>query len=163
MKQRLTIITRVVVCLMGIGIIAICAILLPELAREEAIGKAIPPLAYPFLIGAWVLSIPIFVALYQTLKILGYIDQNKAFSGLSVKSLNYIKYCSIVFSILIAVGAITVIILAQSADPREDLVPIATLGFIFTFASLIIAVFVAVLQRLLRDVIYIKSENDLTV
>ncbi|WP_219914085.1 DUF2975 domain-containing protein, partial [Bacillus paranthracis] len=37
------------------------------------------------------------------------------------------------------------------------------IGMIIIFASMVIAVFAAVLQRLLKDAIDIKSENDLTV
>jgi hypothetical protein len=33
----------------------------------------------------------------------------------------------------------------------------------FVFAPMVIAVFAAVLQRLLQEAIYIKTENDLTV
>jgi hypothetical protein len=163
MKNGLTFITRGVIYLMAFAVIVVCLILLPELAREEAVGKANPPQAFPFLIAAWALSIPIFIALKQTLKLLGYIDTNKAFSKLSVKALQNIKTCAIVFNILIIAGAITVIISARSIDPGEDITPVVTLGFIFTFTSSVIATFIAVLQRLLQDAIDIKSENDLTV
>ena len=64
---------------------------------------------------------------------------------------------------MIVIGAITVIIVARAADPREDVAHIVTIGFIFTFASSIVATFAAVLKRLLQDAINIKSENDLIV
>lgn len=41
--------------------------------------------------------------------------------------------------------------------------PIGLVGLIIVFASLVIAVFAAILQRLLQEAINIKSENDLTV
>ncbi len=163
MKRGLTIITRGVVYLMGIAVLSVCAILLPELAREEAVGKANPPTVWPFFIGAWVLSVPIFVALHQTLQLLSYIDGNKAFSHRSVRTLQNIKLCAIALCIMIVIGAITVIVVARIADPREDVMHIVTIGFIFTFASSIVATFAAVLQRLLQDAINIKSENDLIV
>lgn len=40
---------------------------------------------------------------------------------------------------------------------------IAIIGFIIIFASVVIAVFAGVLQKLLRNALDIKSENDLTV
>jgi hypothetical protein len=163
MKKGLTIITRGVVYLMAISVVAVCAILLPELAREEAVGKAHPPSAYPFLIGAWILSVPIFFALQQTLKLLNYIDKNIAFSKLSIKALRNIKFSTIVFGVLIAVSTITAIIIARQADPKEDVTFIISLGFIFVFTSSIIATFVAVLQRLLHDAIAVKKENDLII
>lgn len=163
MRKGLTHITRGIVYLMAVSVFAVCAILLPELAREEAVGKVNPPSSYPFLIGAWVLSIPIFTALYQTLKLVSYIDENSAFSNRSVKALQIIKYCSIAFSILIVLGTGAVIVLARSANPSEDVAGLITMGFIFTFVSSIIAAFVAVLQRLLNDAIEMKRENDLIV
>ena len=45
---------------------------------------------------------------------------------------------------------------------RDD-APGIIIGMIIIFASMVIAVFAAVLQRLLKDAIDIKSENDLTV
>jgi hypothetical protein len=162
-KTGLTIITKGVIYLMGIAVISICAILLPELAREEAVANPNAGPAYPFLIGAWVLTIPIFIALHQTLKLLSYIDTNNAFSNRSVITLQKIKMCAIAFSILIAVGAITVIVMARMDDPREEVTHIFTVGFIFTFASSVVATFAAVLKRLLQDAISIKSENDLIV
>jgi len=145
------------------AVITVCAILLPELAREEAVGKANPPSATPFLIGAWFLSTPIFIALHQTLKLLNYIDKNMAFSQASVNALQNIKFCALIFSLLIVAGAISVVVLARVNDPTEDITPVFTIGFIITFASGVIVTFVAVLQRLLHDAITIKSENDLIV
>jgi hypothetical protein len=163
MTQGLTIFTRAVVCLMAIGVLSVCGILLPEIAREEAVGKVNHPSPAPFLIVAWVLSIPIFVALYQTFRLLGYIDSNKAFSYLAVKSLQIIKICAVIFSVLLVLGAVIVIVIAKSVDPTEDVTPVVSIGFVLTFVSSVIATFAAVLQRLLKDAIDIKSENDMTV
>src|SRR5215216_3753267 len=46
----------------------------------------------PFLAYAYFASIPFFVALYQVFKVLGYIEQNKAFSQATVKALRIIKF-----------------------------------------------------------------------
>ncbi|MEC2559606.1 DUF2975 domain-containing protein, partial [Bacillus cereus] len=45
--------------------------------------------------------------------------------------------------------------IAKKMDP-----PIGLVGLIIVFASLVIAVFAAILQRLLQEAINIKSEND---
>lgn len=147
---------------MGISVFAVLTILLPELAREEAVGKIQPPSAYPYLL-VWILSIPIFLALYQTLKLLNLIDKKKAFSDESVGVLQKIKYSAISFAILVVVFAAAVVIPAKNIDPAEDVTPVGTFGFIFVFVSSVIAIFVAVLQKLLKNAIEIKSENDLTV
>ena len=164
MKHGSTIFARGVLYFAGFAALAVCTILLPELAREEALGKPTNTLLTNlFLVGAYILALPFFIALYQTHKLLNFIDQNKAFSNRSVQALQKIKICAIVFSILIVVAAITGISLARSADPTEDITFMITLGFLFTLVSSVVAVFVAVLQKLVTDAVALKSENDLIV
>jgi hypothetical protein len=45
----------------------------------------------------------------------------------------------------------------------DDAPGIIVIGMVVIFASMVIAVFAAVLQRLLQEAIDIKSENDLIV
>ena len=45
----------------------------------------------------------------------------------------------------------------------DDAPGLVVLGLLIIFASLVIAVFAAVLQRLLNDAIQLKSDVDLTV
>lgn len=161
--QGLITITRGIIFLMAVSVLSVCGILLPELSREEAISNPNAGPAYPFLIGAWILSLPIFIALYECFKLTNYIEKNNAFSNLSVNALQKIKVCAILFSILIAFTAITMVIIARIAYPEEDAPPILMFGFIFTFTSSVIATFVAVLQRLLKEAIHMKEENDLIV
>ncbi|MNL82789.1 hypothetical protein D3C87_2102590 [compost metagenome] len=46
---------------------------------------------------------------------------------------------------------------------KDDAPGIIVIGMVIVFASMVIAVFAAVLQKLLNEAIDIKSENDLTV
>lgn len=161
-KQASTIFLKVVIFLIGIPVLALCIFWLPEVAsRDAAAHPETAYLQYPFLVGAYALSIPFFVALYQAFKLLAYIDRNNAFSELSVRPLRYIKYCAITISTLIVVGIISVVILV--AGKGEDITGFISLGFMLTFASMVITVFSAVLQRLLQEALDIKSENDLIV
>jgi len=150
MKQCSTIFLKITVIIIGILVLALCIFWLPSAADY---------LHYPILIGMYSTAITFFFALYQTLKLLSYIDENKAFSKLSVKALKYIKYCAITISIIYAV-LIPFVFPIADADDAPGL-----MGFpvIFIFTSIVIGVFAAVLQRLLQDAIDIKSENDLTV
>lgn len=164
MNNRSILFARGVVYLAGIAALAVCFILLPELVREESVEKPINPyLTYAFFGGAYILATPFFVALYQTLKFLKYIEENKVFSPQSIKTLQDIKTCTIVFAVLIVVAVIVGISLARSVDPGEDVTFIVAFGFIFVFVSSVIAVFVAVLQKLLVEAVTLKSENDLIV
>jgi hypothetical protein len=114
---------------------------------------------YPIVIGMYVSVIPFFAALVQAFKLLSYIDKNQAFSELSVKALKNIKICALTVSGLYLV-ILPFVFLVADLDDAPGLVII---GMVPVFASLVIAVFAAVLQRLLKEAIDIKSENDLTV
>jgi len=46
---------------------------------------------------------------------------------------------------------------------KDDAPGVILIGMVIIFASMVIAVFAAVLQKLLKNVLDIKSENDLTV
>lgn len=158
--KRETLFLKVVVFLIGIPILGLCIFWLPWIANIAAeMNPELAYLQYIFLIFLYATAIPFFFALYQTLKILSYIDKNKAFSDLSVKALKYIKYCAITISILYAVGMPFLLRVAQ----EDDAPGMVALGLVITFASIVIAVFAAVLQKLLKNAIEIKSENDLTI
>jgi MFS superfamily sulfate permease-like transporter len=150
MKRGTTLFLKIAVILIGIPVLALCIFWLPSFANY---------LHYPVLIGMYAAAIPFFFALYQALKLLSYIDKNKAFSELSVKALKNIKYCAITIGVLYA-GLIPLLIPIADADDAPGLVGIPV---IIIFASSTIAVFAAVLQKLLKEAIDIKSENDLTV
>ncbi|WP_186577182.1 DUF2975 domain-containing protein [Aquibacillus kalidii] len=114
-------------------------------------------LEYPLLVGIYLSTIPFFFALYHGYQLLIYIDKNMAFSDLSVKSLKRIKYCGIAIAILYVIGFI--ILFTEDAEQPGILL----LGLVIMFASVVIAVFSAVLQNLLKSALEIKKENDLTV
>jgi hypothetical protein len=105
------------------------------------------------------MAIPFFMALYQALKLLGHIDENKAFTELSVRSLKNIKYCAITISVL----SMSVMPLIYLIADEDDAPGLMVFGLVIPFASIVVAVFAAVLEKLLKNAIDIKSENDLTV
>lgn len=133
---------------------------MPEIAGFAA--ELYPDMAYIkyfVFIVFYAAAIPFYVALYQAFKLLHYIDKNKAFSELSVKSLSNIKQCAITISSLFVLGMPLFYLLAEA----DDAPGIILIGLVLIFASMVIAVFAAVLQSLLKNAIDIKSENDLTV
>jgi hypothetical protein len=95
----------------------------------------------------------------QAFKLLRYIDKNKAFSQLSVYSLRNIKFCAITISTL----HVLVLPLFYLFAEKDDAPGVIFVGLVVPFASMMIAVFAAVLQKLLKNAIDIKSENDLTI
>ena len=158
--KRETLFLKVVIFLMAIPVLAVCIFVVPPLTTfaGELIPK-IPYLQYVFLFALYLTAIAYFVALYQALRLLSYIDRNIAFSELSVKALKNIKYCALIISGLYVLCMPIIMFMAEV----DDAPGLGALGLIITFASFVIAVFAAVLQKLLKNAIDIKSENDLTV
>jgi hypothetical protein len=160
MKRGTTLFLKIAVILIGIPILALCIFLVPKIWNFAA--ELYPDIAYMkylVLIDMYATAIPFYFALYQAFNLLSYIDKNKAFSELSVKALKNIKYCAIIISTLYLLGMPLFYLLAE----RDDAPGIIVIGLVIIFASVVIAVFAAVLQRLLQEAINIKSENDLTV
>lgn len=134
--------------------------LVPKIANYSAeLFPNIAYIKYLVFIYLYVTAIPFYFALYQAFKLLSYIDKNKAFSGLSVRALKNIKYCAVTISIFYAAGMPVFYLMAEI----DDAPGIIVIGLVIIFASMVIAVFAAVLQKLLKEAIDIKSENDLTV
>lgn len=163
-KRGLTFTAKAIVYLMGIAVLAICAILFPEIAREESVSNPNPDRStFPFLIVPWIFSLPVFIALFQILKILNYIDKGEAFSKKLVKALKNIKISAFVFSGLTILGAIFLIGMGRITGESEDVLPVVVLGTVITFVSIVVATCTAVLQKLMQNAVDLKEENDLTV
>jgi hypothetical protein len=160
MERGTTLFLKAAVILIGIPVLALCIFLVPEIAYYAA--ELYPDhtyMKYLVLIDLYATAIPFYFALYQAFKLLSYIDKNTAFSELSIRALKNIKYCAITISSLYVVGMPLFYLIAE----KDDAPGIIVIGLVMIFASMVIAVFAAVLQSLLKNAIDIKSENDLTV
>ncbi|MHC8669413.1 DUF2975 domain-containing protein [Bacillus cereus] len=159
LKRSSTMFLKVIIFLAGISVLALCILLVPEMANFAAnLYPNIAPMKYLVFIVMYGAAVPFYVALYQAFNLLQYIDENTAFSELSVKALKNIKRCAITISGLYVLSLPLFYFIAKKMDP-----PIGLVGLIIVFASLVISVFAAILQRLLQEAINIKSENNLTV
>lgn len=153
-----TIFLRGTILLIGITVLALSVFLLPWLANYTAeMYPEFSFLKFPVLVGLYLTAIPFFFALFQALRLLKQIEMNNIFSVLSVKALKQIKLSAITISILYGIGCIYMV--TQSALHPS----IAIIGFIIIFASLVVAVFAAVIEKLLKRAVDFKSENELTV
>ncbi|MDH6368584.1 hypothetical protein M2444_000362 [Paenibacillus sp. PastF-3] len=160
MKLGSTLFLRIAVVLIGLPVLALCIIFVPAISNYAA--ELYPDqtyIKYLLYIVLYASAIPFYFALYQAFKLLGYIDNNNAFSELSVKILKNIRNCAILISGIYVVGLPLFYLVAE----RDDAPGFFVIGMVVIFASMVIAVFAAVLQKLLKEAIDIKSENDLTV
>lgn len=158
MKQSSTLFLQFVVVLVGIGAFAF---LLWEPHIEGRNAHATLFQIYfndPFLVYAYIGSIPFFVALYQAFKVLGYARHNQVFSPAAVKALRTIKFCALALIGFVVGGEI--IILFSVSDDRAGGVFI---GLVITFGSIVVATAAAMFEQLLQNAVELKSENDLTV
>lgn len=163
MKRSSTLFLKAAVIFMGIPVLALCIFLLPQIVNEanEAADKGsdLAYVVYGIVTIMYITAIPFYFALYQSFTLLSYIDRNQAFSDLSVLALKKIKNCAITISGFYVIVLPFVYILAEV----DDAPGLILVGMVMVFAPLVIAVFAAVLQRLLKEAIDIKSENDLIV
>ena len=153
MKKGSTIFLKLAIALIGIAVLTLVTVFTMSVVSGRG------GLFLPILVIMYVTAIPFFFALYQTLKLLGYIDKNIAFSELSVKAFRNIKYCAITISALYVAG---MPFLVSVAD-KDDAPCAVGFGLIFILASIVVATFAAVLQRLVQNGLDMKSENDLAV
>jgi hypothetical protein len=160
MERGTTLFLKAAVILMGIPVLALCIFAVPAIADFAAeLYPDMTFIKYLVFIDLYASAVPFYIALYQAFRLLGYIDRNKAFSELSVRVLKNIKYCAIVISGLYVAGLPLFYLMAE----KDDAPGIIVIGLVIIFASLVIAVFAAVLQKLLKEAIELKLENDLTV
>jgi hypothetical protein len=162
MKRGSTIFLRLSVLALGAVVLALCVFALPKMWISVGDDAEYKDIAYAFrliLVALYAAAVPFFYALYQALNLLNYIDRNKAFSKLSVGALKRIAWCGVVIAIVFAASEPFLYVWAE----HDDAPGIILFGMILAGASLTISVFAAVLQRLLKNAINIKSENDLTV
>jgi hypothetical protein len=151
-KRASTLFLRAVIVIIGAAVAAVCIFALPGGVTSGSIFG-------PIAVNLYMAAIPFFIALYQGLKLLSYIDHDKAFSVSSIKALGIIKYCAGTIGGIFAVLLPLLFAIAQ----QDDAPGVAGLGLIITFGSFAIAILATVMQKLIKNAIDIKSENDLTV
>ncbi len=154
MKKGSTIFLQLVTVLIGIGALAL---LLWEPHVEGRNVRATLAQIYfkdPFLAYAYIASIPFFVVLYQTFKVLKHVGQDTLFSQAAVKALWTIKYCAIAIIGFVVGGEI--FIMLSSSDDRSGGV---FMGILISFSSIVIATAAAMFERILQNAVDTQSKN----
>jgi hypothetical protein len=154
MKKGSTLFLRLAIILIGLFILTMCVYVLPLIISDDNTG-----FYKPILFGLYIPAIPFFWALYQSLKLLGYIDSNNAFSIASVKAFKHIKNSAIIVGSLFVLGLPYI----YKAADMDDAPGVMLIGLVIAGASFVIAAFSGLLQKLVQNAVDIKSENDLTV
>jgi hypothetical protein len=157
-KQGSTTFLKVIVFLIGIAVFALCIYWLPEIAIKDAKAHPGDYSLYPILGFVYGCCIAFSVALYQVFKLLTYIERNNAFSELSLKSLKVIKKSALTTIFFIVLGIVYLKILSKvTGDDPAGPISLSLMGIL---ATSIITAIVDVLQKLLKNLLDTKTEND---
>ncbi|RWZ54658.1 DUF2975 domain-containing protein [Halobacillus fulvus] len=158
MKQKSTLFLKTALVLISLPVLAVVIFGLYWLWNNP-VNPEYALQIYPVLGGVLLTVFPFLFALYQAFQLLQNIDHDQAFSGSSVESLKKIKGSAVAISVIYAVVLPFIYWIAEIDDAPGLII----IGMVLILASAVVAVFAAVLQRLLDQAITIKSENDLTV
>lgn len=159
MKNYSTMILRLAIFAAVAIVLAICGVAVWQAITTDATSDYYT-LSYVFLLGTCLAAIPCFIALYQSYKLLGYIDTNLAFSDLSVKALKVIRHSALVEFFICALGGLPFFYIVAE---KEDAPGLIIIGMVIAGVAFIISVFASVLSRLFQEAAAMKSENDLSI
>lgn len=158
MKRIPIVFLQVVIVLLGIGVLALL-LWEPHIEGVNANATNFEIYSDPFILLVYMGSVPFFIALFQTFKLLGYAGQNKIFSADGIRAVRTIKYCALAIIGFVIVEEIFIMLNHGNDDAAGGI----AIGIVITFGSVIIATATAILERVLQNGVDIKSENDLTV
>lgn len=108
---------------------------------------AMVALRFPVIAIVGASLVPFLIALYQIVRLLGFVSGEKVFSERSIAALEVIKKCALVFSALY----ILFLPIAYQIAQAEDAPGIMIIGLILAGAPMVFATFASVLQRVIRS------------
>jgi hypothetical protein len=163
MNRRSTLFLKAVIVLIALGAL-FALIRFPQTEGRAANLNLISIYSDPLIIYFYIGSVPFFVALYQAIKLLGFVERNHIFTESAVNTVKKIKYCSLTLSGFVAASVVYIGAMAKmNPHPEDDPAGFVMVGMIAVLLSVIVATAIAVFQKLLQNAVDIKSENDLTV
>src|SRR5699024_2348084 len=107
MKWRSPLVLKIAIFIIGIPVLGLCVFLVPKVAIDlyHIAGNNIEVLFIVIITIIFYLStVPFYIALYQAIILLNYIEKNQAFSQKSIKSLKIIRDSAFIFGLLYAIG-----------------------------------------------------------
>ena len=128
-----------------IGLLVLTALIrLPLSERRAAHLDLFHIYADPFILYGYLASIPFFIGLYQGFKILGYTRQHKLFSFNSISALKILKYCAVIFGILIIGAGLFIILFHSKEDDPAGFIALCILTII---SSMVVASIAATFEK----------------
>ena len=147
MKRIAALFLQIVIVVAGVGA---AALLLwePQIEGRNAHASQFEIYFHdPFLVYAYIASIPFFVGLYQAFWIAGYAGRGEAFSEESAIAMRRITVCALIIVAFVAGGEVFILTQSAGDDPAGGVV----VGIVIAVASLIVAGFATLLERTVRN------------
>ncbi|MEC1177379.1 DUF2975 domain-containing protein [Metasolibacillus meyeri] len=159
MKKQ-TLFLKAALLILALPVLALCLIGFPMLVMNMTKnGWELASVMYGIVALLYGTALAYFMALYQALKLLNFIDDHSAFSYDSVIALKKIKWSAFTITGLYVISMPLLYIVAE----YDDAPGIILIGLVLGATALVVGVFAAVLQQLLTNAIDMKNENDLTI
>ena len=158
MKRGSTLFLKLIILLIALAVLT-WMIVFPQLEGRATNLDLISIYTDPFIIYGYVASIPFFVGLFQTLKLLDYVEKDTIFSQAAIRAVRIVKYCALATIGFLVVAIFYIRVMAHGDDPAGP----TMVGLVTIFTAVVIATAAGVFQKLLQNAVDIKSENDLTV
>lgn len=158
MKRGSTLFLKAVLILIGV-VTLVGLIWFPQTEGRATNLDLISIYLDPLIIYVYIASIPFFIGLYQTFKLLNLIDADKAFTQDAVNTLKIMKFAALSLLGFIVLALLYIRFFVHGDDPAGP----AALGILISFTSIVIATAAAIFQRLLQNAVDMKSESELTV
>lgn len=150
MKDKYILFLRITLILIAMPVLILCVFWVPTMMGY------LPNIVVVIL---YLTALIYFYALFNASNILTRIDKKDVFSNISLNLLTKIKYSAIAISMLYVIALPFLYPIAEV----DDAPGLLAFPLIIIFASIVISVFAAVLEKLLAEVIKLKNENDLTI
>lgn len=130
MRRLLLTYLQAVLLIIGIGIL-LFLLLEPHVEGVNVGATLVEMYLDPFVLFAYVSSVPFFVALYNVCKLLGFVKNNTVDTADTVKALTIIQQCAVLMIVAVLIGA-TWLLLSES-DDRPPIIGMATVATLFSF------------------------------
>jgi len=150
MKDKYILFLRITLILIAMPVLILCVFWVPTVMGY------LPNIVVVIL---YLTALIYFYALFNASNILTRIDKKDVFSNISLNLLTKIKHSAIAISVLYVIALPFLYPIAEV----DDAPGLLAFPLIIIFASIVISVFAAVLEKLLAEVIKLKNENDLTI
>ncbi len=160
-KKGSTLLLRTALVFMGLIVLVLAVFALPSLYKGALVEfPYAPKVVLGIVIVLYAVTVPYFLVLLQSWKLLVLIDQGIGFSKFSVTAFRNIKYASLIGGLLLMLGFVP---LLYPIAEKDDAPGLLVYGFAFACVPFVVSVFAAVMEKLFQNAVDMKSETELTI